>query len=263
MGRRIPEPIRRKVLREWLEGHPRQQIAKDNQIGAGTVSEIIKAIKENNIESEIDVLREIAVMLTRKGLSMDDFANSIRLKQYLNEIGLKEENLEDFAIHLEIHCFKRGLAPDAFVNLVANVSSLSEKLGVPVEDLPERINKSKELLDNIGLIRKQKTVAADLEEYRSNSGNRPSLHTSKSKNIELEKARAQIYELRWQLYKRTKNEWRVSDHEIQLVNAQLQRPIEHAELYKLAEDLFHHPSKYVDMIRTMREPPELQSTLAN
>jgi hypothetical protein len=32
MGRRIPEPIRRKVLREWLEGRSRQTIARDNQI---------------------------------------------------------------------------------------------------------------------------------------------------------------------------------------------------------------------------------------
>jgi hypothetical protein len=108
MGRRIPEPIRRKVLREWLEGLPRKQIAKDNQIGTGTVSEIINAIKEKDSEVRIDVLRETAVMLRREDLNIDTLSESIHLKRLLDEIGLKEEKLEDFARHLD-HCFKRGL----------------------------------------------------------------------------------------------------------------------------------------------------------
>lgn len=76
---------------------------------------------------------------------------------------------------LSTHCFKRGLTPDTFMDLVANISSLSDKLGIPAEELPERINKSKELPDNIDLIRKQKEVMAnyditmaDLEEFRRN-----------------------------------------------------------------------------------------------
>jgi hypothetical protein len=39
MGRRVPEPIRRKVFREWLEGRPRKHIAKDNQIGTNQKKE--------------------------------------------------------------------------------------------------------------------------------------------------------------------------------------------------------------------------------
>jgi len=91
MGRKIPELIRRDVISQWLEGVPREQIAGENQIGTGTVSEIIKTIKEKDTETKIDVLREIAVMLRRKGLSIDDFADSIRLKQYLNQIALNDE----------------------------------------------------------------------------------------------------------------------------------------------------------------------------
>jgi hypothetical protein len=266
MGRRIPEPIRRKVLREWLEGLPRQQIAKDNQIGEGTVSEIIKTIKEKDSEARIDVLRETAVMLRSEGLNTDTLLESIRLKRLLDEMGLKEEKLEDFARHLDIHCFKRGLTPDTFMNLVANMSSLSDKLGVPVEDLPERINKSKESPDNIDLIRKEKevmanynTTMADPQEYRRN---RPSVETLKSKNMELEKARTQIFELHAELYKRN-YEWRVSEHEIQLVNRKLERPIESAGLYNLAKELVRHPSKYADIIKTMRERSALHTTLTN
>jgi hypothetical protein len=206
MGGRIPEPIRRKVLTEWLDGLAREQIAKDNQIGTGTVSEIIKAVKEKDSEARLDVLRETAVMLRREGMSIDDFAESIRLKRFLHEMGLKEEKIEDFARQLDIHCFKRSLTPDKFMDLVANIFSLSDKLGIPVEELPEHINKSKELPDNIDLIRKQKEVMAnyditmaDLEEFRRN---RPLVETLKSKDMELEKSGIIIFELRAKLYKR-------------------------------------------------------------
>jgi hypothetical protein len=95
MGGKVPEPIRSKVLREWLEGIPRRQIARENQIGTGTVSEIIKTIKEIDSEARIDILRETVIMLRREGLSIDDFAQSIHLKQFLNKLGLNDEQLED------------------------------------------------------------------------------------------------------------------------------------------------------------------------
>jgi hypothetical protein len=42
MGVRMPTTIVREVIRQWLQGTSRDQIANDNQIGAGTVSAIIK-----------------------------------------------------------------------------------------------------------------------------------------------------------------------------------------------------------------------------
>ena len=81
MGRKIPDLIRRKVLIGWLEGLPRQQNARDNQIGTGTVSEIIKAIKEEDSEARIDVLRLTALILRREGSNTDTLLESIRLKK--------------------------------------------------------------------------------------------------------------------------------------------------------------------------------------
>jgi len=41
MGRKIPEPIRIEIIRQWLQGKSRDLIATENNIGTGTVSEII------------------------------------------------------------------------------------------------------------------------------------------------------------------------------------------------------------------------------
>jgi hypothetical protein len=42
MGGKIPTTITKRVITQWLYGFPRDQIAKANQIGAGTVCAIIK-----------------------------------------------------------------------------------------------------------------------------------------------------------------------------------------------------------------------------
>ncbi|MGC2575236.1 MAG: hypothetical protein WA364_27335 [Candidatus Nitrosopolaris sp.] len=259
MGRKIPESIRRKVLLAWLEGLPRQQIAIDNRIGTGTVSEIIKAIKEKDSDARIDVLRLTALMLRREGSNADTLLESIRLKNFLDEIGLKGEKLD--ARHLEIHCFKPGLTLDAFMNLVANISSLSDSLGVPVEDLPESIKSSKELLELTNLTIKNRSLMlkrvnesynvtiTELEEYMRN---RPVVETLEAKDLELEKAKRRISDLEAELFKR-QYEWTASNTEFELVNTELKPPIESAELYNLAKDLCLHPSKYAHIIRTMRQ----------
>ena len=58
-------------------------------------------------------------------------------------------------------------------------------------------------------------------------------------------------------------EWSIHEDEIKRINEGLEIPIDTPELYELAKDLFHHPSKYPDVIRTMRERSELQSIMTN
>lgn len=260
MGGKIPESIRRKVLRQWLEGLTRLQIARDNQIGTGTVSEIIKETKATDSEAQIDLLRETAVMLRRQGLEIGFFAGSVRLKRIVNGVGLKEEKIEDFIVHLSVHCFKRGFTPDEFMDVMTNISFFSDELGFPVEELPRCIARAKTLLEKLyqeieDVKIKQNLVIAnynatmnDLEEFR------------RDKHL-LESLRGKAYFAGEQAKREiSEYEWFVSDHEMKLINKELERPIEVTELSELAKDLLHHPSKYADMIRSMRQHSELQST---
>ena len=103
----------------------------------------------------------------------------------------------------------------------------------------------------------------DLEEFRRN---KPPLKTLKAKDIELKSLRKRMNYLEDELIgeqakrETSEYEWFVSEHEMKLVNIELERPIEVTELSKLAKDLLHSPSKYADIIRTMRQRSELQST---
>jgi DNA-binding transcriptional MerR regulator len=153
MGGKIPNTIRRQVITQWLYGFSRDQIAKANQIGAGTVSEIIKQCKQKEYPdgnySEFDLIRELAVMLKREGVDVKSFASSIRLQRKLDEKGLSEEQIESFMENVDVHCFRSGLTPEEFVNTINKISVLSDNLGIPIDEISQYISQEQERLKEI------------------------------------------------------------------------------------------------------------------
>ena len=89
---KFPKTIREQVIKQWLQGMSRDQVAKVNDIGAGTVSAIIKDTKEQI--SDIDLLRQVAVVIKKNDLDLSIFASSIRIKNKLVEMGLNEDQIE-------------------------------------------------------------------------------------------------------------------------------------------------------------------------
>jgi hypothetical protein len=91
LGSKIP-----KVITEWLQGLSRDKIAENNDIGVGTVTEIIKDYREN--DSDVDKQREFVVALMREGTDLNLFASSIRLKKFTERLGIDEERLDSFLV---------------------------------------------------------------------------------------------------------------------------------------------------------------------
>ena len=56
MGSNTPRQIKVEVIRRWLQGKRRDEIAKEEGIGAGTVSSIINECRQN--DSEFDLIRQ-------------------------------------------------------------------------------------------------------------------------------------------------------------------------------------------------------------
>jgi hypothetical protein len=77
------------VIRKWLRGCSRDDIAKDSGIGAGTVSGIILQCRRD--DADFDLLRAVALELKDRDLHVKDFAALFRLKCLLEE---KEVNIE-------------------------------------------------------------------------------------------------------------------------------------------------------------------------
>ncbi|MGC2384868.1 MAG: helix-turn-helix domain-containing protein [Nitrososphaeraceae archaeon] len=81
MGSKTPLSIKREVIRLWLKGHSRDQIAMEVDIGAGTVSMIIKEYKQN--DPDFDLLREVVIVIKNESMNLNFVASSIRLRRIL------------------------------------------------------------------------------------------------------------------------------------------------------------------------------------
>src|SRR5919112_5945045 len=138
MPAKIPNSIKQQVINQWLLGMPRDQIAKYNDIGAGTVSSTIKDIKQKDIP-DVDLLREVAILLKKEELDLDVFACSIRIKKKMDEMGINEDHTESIIEKINIHCFRRGLTAEEYFNNVDKVCALSDNLEIALDELTNHI----------------------------------------------------------------------------------------------------------------------------
>ena len=164
MGKRIPPQLKIKVLREWLRGISRDAIASNNQIGYGSVSNIIEAIKDKEI-LDIDLLREVALALKKKNLDVVDFADSLRLKNILDNLGLSEEHIEKLLEHLSVLIYKRDdKNVEKFLIQLELVYEMAIKFEVSIFAMPKKIEEMKAKIAN--LEHKESIVGQRLDQKR-------------------------------------------------------------------------------------------------
>jgi uncharacterized protein YpuA (DUF1002 family) len=156
VGSKIPKVVREKAVTEWLQGLARDEIAQNNGIGDGTVTEIIKEYRENG--SDIDQQREFVVALKREGTDLNLFASSVRLKRFTEELGIDEERLDPFLVNVQEHCFKKNIETKDFIKSVNDVCNMANEMQVTVEDLPHKLQ---QMLNELNLLEEKKRKKAD------------------------------------------------------------------------------------------------------
>ncbi len=93
---------------------------------------------------------------------------------------LSEDLVESFIENINIHCFKRGMKAEEFINIINKVSVLSEKQGMPLDQLPNYlIQKELEVekmngeikdaeIKLLQVLQHYNVTMDDLEEYKRN-----------------------------------------------------------------------------------------------
>jgi transcriptional regulator with XRE-family HTH domain len=171
----IPRSIKINVLRRWLHGESREEIAREEGISTGTVSKIIKEYRHN--DDGFDLLRQLALILRSEGYSTGSFACLVRIREILTrlllllllltdttttaatrggeqegnknninnsnnhqkqqqELVVEEEEIESLVVALEVFCFKQKLPIKDFVELVYDLYRVANSLDVSLENLP-------------------------------------------------------------------------------------------------------------------------------
>lgn len=167
MGKRIPNEIKVKVLDSWLFGIPRDTIATYNGIGYGSVSRIVDSY-ESKIP-DLDLLRAVAVMIKQEGLSLDDVASGIRIKNFLEQMGSSEEEMERLLQDIDIHSFKTNQSFSDFVKKIHEISRFASQLGISIHQVDDHIEHKREEIKFLeDRLRKLNTLILKKEiEYRS------------------------------------------------------------------------------------------------
>src|SRR5215212_11340028 len=94
------EQIRRDVIRQWISGFPRDKIAEQNNIGAGTVSSIIANYKVGLEELDFNSIRQLAVEARQHGWNLSELASHFRLYSFFRKSGAAEDKIESFITHV-------------------------------------------------------------------------------------------------------------------------------------------------------------------
>jgi hypothetical protein len=266
LGSKTPPSIKKEVIRLWLKGLPRAETANQVDIGAGTVSSVIKECRQN--DPDFDLLREVAVIIKNEGMNLNFVAPSIRLKRVLEANGLNEEQIELFIEKIEVHCFKRSQDVGEFINLIFKISNISNNLNVPVDNLPEFISQKKEelygIIDKVSDLEsekedllKEKEVTMDiLSDYEKNRPVAEKLAATKKElemiTTERDDLEKEIIAKGHELHK-MKYEQMIPTEQVDIVNKKLNVHADPKELDELMLDFRQHLGMYPDIINLMRE----------
>jgi hypothetical protein len=137
MASKVPPEIRERVLTLWLMAYSRDSIAQNVGIGAGTVSEMVKAYIQR--DPEFVLLREFVIAVKKEAGGIRQLATAVRLQRFLESHSLDGEQIESLISVAYSQCFKKGISVRDFVENANKVSDLADRTDVDVEKLSDYI----------------------------------------------------------------------------------------------------------------------------
>ena len=280
MGGRIPQSIKLEVSRRWLRGYSRDEIAKDLDIGAGTVSGIIQESRHD--DAELGLLRGVAVELRDRGLQVKDFAPLFRLKSLLEEMEVQLEidpsdnlfsaykKFESIIVTLEVLCFKHSAPMDRFFELIKELYLQLDSLGISLEGLPEYLEGRKKEIVRLQTETKNEVErkGATMNLLRDYQAKMPAFRSAIDEVEKVTKERdlcrsklnyftEKYHQIVWAT-KETDYEWYVNPEEENKAKEELSSEIRgdhyasrliNPGLKQILLDLYCRPGKYVEAIR--------------
>ena len=120
---KLPHATKSLVIQQWLQGKPRNDIAAENGVSSGAVTNIVKDWRHNLGFALADELREIALTMKKVGITAAQCALGFRIATIMFKVGVDEDSFESFILDVYNRCNDIGLS--------------SENISVYLQDLIE------------------------------------------------------------------------------------------------------------------------------
>ena len=144
MPARLPDSIKSLVIQQWLEGKPRNDIAADNGLSDGAVTNIVNEWKHNLGFSLANDLRELAVTMRRVGVTAPQCAVGFRVAMIMLNMGVKEDDFESYILDIYNRCKNVGLPPENIASHLKDLLELSTTNAIPFSQIPNYIKQKVE-----------------------------------------------------------------------------------------------------------------------
>ena len=151
---KITNDMKDEVIRRYLQGESRNDIARTCGLGEGTVSNIVDEWKHSLGIPDVQSLRELAVNLKRCGIDAPQCAEGLKILNTIRKLGVLENEFQSFITDIYQYCQRFGLTPQEIASNLHAVMNLSKE--IPFAKMPEHIEEKKNEISRLDeKIRKQ------------------------------------------------------------------------------------------------------------
>jgi hypothetical protein len=143
----ITNDMKDEVIRLYLQGLSRNDIARTCGVGEGTVSNIIDEWKRSLDIPDVQSLRDLAVNLKRGGIDATQCAQGLRILNTIKKLGVNQNQVESFINEIYEYCQRIGLPPQDIASNLQALINLSKD--IPFSKIPEYIEAKKKEISRL------------------------------------------------------------------------------------------------------------------
>ncbi|MGC1929405.1 MAG: hypothetical protein WA667_10560 [Candidatus Nitrosopolaris sp.] len=139
----LSNTIKTSLIQQWLQGKPRNDIAAENGVSSGAITNIVNGWRYNLGFAAADELRELAVIMRKVGITAAQCALGFRTATVMLRIGVNEDSLESFILDIYNRCKDIGLSPENISSYLVDLLEFSKT--VSLSKIPDYVKeKTKE-----------------------------------------------------------------------------------------------------------------------
>jgi hypothetical protein len=144
MPAKLPDTIKSIVIQQWLQGRPRNDIAAENGLSSGAVTNIVNEWRHNLGFAIPDELRELALTLRKVGITASQCALGFRVATTMSRIGVNEDSIETFILDVYNRCKNIGLSPEGISSYMQDLVEFSARNVLPISRISDYLKQKRE-----------------------------------------------------------------------------------------------------------------------
>jgi transposase len=121
MNSDISENTKRTVIRLWVEGNSRNDIALISGVSEGTVSNIIAEWRQKFGDGDADARRELGINMKRTGIDAAQCAEGLRISNTMKKLGVNVNQFKSFVNEVYQYCQRFGLTSQHITILLLKI----------------------------------------------------------------------------------------------------------------------------------------------